>query len=564
MPDKPLINDALGFAKTPRTSTGGGGSNKIKDIPTIYPETFFNIPHPDSPWVSIQFRTDALDDITDPDQWEEITINPSNFFEGITIEDESGFQKVEVNLVDKYFTKLETLITKAITVVNLKNKLAGNDVSPETKNQFFQYSMQPSTGVNMRVRFGYGNPDVDNTFIDETTFEGSYANRTADESTRTVIRSPWIYLQILNVVFKLTEFGLAATITTISTAENWLTKAKMLRRFYQYVAVPEEMMKALAVQVKNLSNGQITVTYEKPEDVKNEDGSKTITILLGSEVDEKNARTAPNFRTVQAFVDELCSKIPAKVYKSDLTQSTEESASANAAEQDRISKYSYMLAPVGRGKWELRFYYPDPLNKTQARMRTYVWREYGQSIVKSLEIDSQVDFAALNYSLVVINKSTQNNSPEMYLASAVPAADDKSGSKLVKPTDITGALSKLDMSFVSDVRNASGKPQGMAGLVAQQIVHQLNQGVFSGTLTLPGDPFYLFDNKVRPYEYMVKVIVLRPGFLDEDGNYSTKGEGNEQSYLSGYYLLKKISHKIDGNGFTTTLSIGRYPMKEDQ
>jgi len=96
----------------------------IKSTPQIYPEDFFNIPHPTSPWISIQFRTQALDSLTDPKQWEDITMNPSNFFDNITINDASGFQQIELVLTDPYFTKLESIITRSIrqrTYLSIQN-----------------------------------------------------------------------------------------------------------------------------------------------------------------------------------------------------------------------------------------------------------------------------------------------------------------------------------------------------------------------------------------------------------------------------------------------------------
>ena len=78
----------------------------------------------------------------------------------------------------------------------------------------------------------------------------------------------------------------------------------------------------------------------------------------------------------------------------------------------------------------------------------------------------------------------------------------------------------MKIAFVSDVANVSGKAKELSAMVAQQIVHFLNQGVFNGTLVLQGDPFFLFDSLVRPYEYMLRIVILRPGYMDEDGSYT--------------------------------------------
>ena len=77
----------------------------------VYAEDFFNIPHPTSPWISIQFRTKipnprTSQSLTDAQYWEDITVGtdgkrgPNNHFGSCTIEDASGFQKITLSLLD--------------------------------------------------------------------------------------------------------------------------------------------------------------------------------------------------------------------------------------------------------------------------------------------------------------------------------------------------------------------------------------------------------------------------------------------------------------------------------
>lgn len=552
------------------------GIDKITNIPLIFPDTFFDIPHPDSPWIAIQFRTGFNNDITQPfsndgqtPQWTEITINPSNFFDNITIEDESGFQRVEINLVDQYFTKLETIITQSIISVRENNQLSKTENLSKQSLDFVQFKVSNTSFVNMRVRFGYGNPNVDSNFIDDTDFSGTYESRV---NGATVIRSPWIYLQILNVEFKLNEYGLLATITAISTTENWLDKAKILKRFYVFKNTPKDMLRWIRKNIEQMSKGitgesEITVEYEEPDPPpKNKDNiSNIVEISLGEEADEKSL---VNFKTVRSFLDELCSKIPLHVYNSDSTPENNPNIERQNENMERTCRYSYMLQARPGGKHKLKFFYPDPLKTQQNKMRVYVWREYGQSIVKSMDIQSRTDFAALNYQLTTFEKTYKNVNPKMFVGKVksisvndINNVDLTYDNRITKPTDVTDALKDFDMAFVSDVVNLSGVQASLSALATQQIVHFLNQGVFQGTINLPGDPFYLFDSIVRPFEYMIKVVVLRPGFLDENGKY-TAAEGVQQSYLSGYYLIKKITHKIDNNGFGTSVEIMRWPLKE--
>lgn len=544
----------------------------IKDIQKIYPDDFFIIDHPSTPWIAVQFRNTILDDITDPKQWDEITLNPSSFFDNVQIEDASGFQNVTLTLTDPYFTKLETLITKAVVATRVKNSLTSDDdnfqaPSRITAQNVFSFKMDNNSLANIRIRFGYGNANNDQTrIIDDTEFSGNYKSR---GRTFTVIRSPWIYLQILNASFKLTEYGLQATLNAISVVENWLTRARMLRRFYIYRDTPKGMILFMKKTVEKLSNQEVTVDIaEDPLMAKNDDGSQTIEISLGEEADEKDLK---NFRTVKSFLDELCAKIPPKVYKADNSSSVPNDGTnqATAAENlDRTCFYTYSLAPDpdNKGKWKLSFFYPDPIKNVQDRMRTYIWREFATSIVKSFEVESKTDWAALNYPILISDKSYTNVDHHLFVAPAAPSSSDPKTLKLNGPLDIQDAMNDLkdmNISFVADVANASGRSKELTSLVAEQVVHFLNQGVFNGTLTIPGDPFYLFDTIVRPYEYMVRIVILRPGYLDSDGTY-TSSSGLKQSYLTGYYVISKITHKIDNNGYDTILEMTRWPMAEDQ
>jgi len=532
-----------------------------KNIPSVYPTDFFNIPHPDNPWISIQFRTSLADPITDGSQWEEITLNPSNFFDNVTIEDESGFQRIELNLVDQYFTRLETLITKSIVAVREAQNLSQPNVTKQDKNNWFEFKIDNSTMINLRLRFGYGNITAsdDTSFLDSTDFNG-FTDRI---NGKTCIRTPWIYLQILNVFFKLTEFGLTATISAISTTETWLSRAKMLRRFFIFRETPINMLEWVKKSIENISKDksgspQITVEWEKNTPIApvNTDNSGYIEIVLGNEIDEDNRAT---YRTVKSFLDEMCAKIPAKILDDKMESTSGDDIETSNEKLNIPLKYSYMLQQnKDSSHYKLKFFYPDPTTKNQPKMRTYIWREYGQSIVKSLEIESRTDFAALNYRLLSLEKTGKNVTPVLTVMSSTSTKQDIKVSRPIEPTEAVDALKNFEIAYVDGITNLSGPQKNLSGQIAQQVVYWLNQGVFSGTMTIPGDPFYLFDNDVRPFEYMIRVVILRPGFIDENGDFTGSKE-LQQSYLSGYYVIKKITHRIDANGYNTILDIMRWP-----
>ena len=538
-----------------------GGVATIKNIPLLFPDNFFNGVHPDSPWISVQFRNKILPDLNTESQWTEITLNPSNFFDNITITDESGFQNIELNLVDQYYTKIETAITQAIAVMNANNQLAASNApTQKTKEGFFQFQLSTSSYINMRVRFGYGTTTVNSsndgsTAIDETSFGGAYNDRV---NGGTVIRSPWLYAQILNVSFKLTEFGLAATISAITAMETWLTKAKMLRKFYIFRDSPLHILQWLKATIEDLSKREVTVIIEDPKSSINKDAvGQEIEINLGDETD--TAVGAGHYKTMKSFIDEVCSQVPPKIYSSEINevQNDGDKQATAARDMDRTSRYSYMLTPNPNkaGTYILNFFYPDPISHIQPQMRTYIWREFGTSIVKGFEVESRTDFAQLNFPMLIVDKTHTVINPSIY----APGGD--SFWKIGHAEDVSSAFAdkNFKISFVAEKINVGGLTKKLSALMAQQIIHFLNQGVFNGTLTLPGDPFFLFDNYVRPFEYMINIIILRPGFADETGTYTSTTYA-DKSYLSGYYLVGKITHTISISGFNTVLDITRYPL----
>ena len=113
-------------------------------------------------------------------------------------------------------------------------------------------------------------------------------------------------------------------------------------------------------------------------------------------------------------------------------------------------------------------------------------------------------------------------------------------------------------SFVTDVidirennNNTSNKTYTQQ--LKNAFLKNINRQVFKGTITLPGDSFYLFDTKLKPFEYLIKLNILRP---------NGKG-GTVKSYLSGNYAVTSITHNVDESGYFTTLGVMRWPSKEE-
>jgi hypothetical protein len=548
-------------------------------VTATYPENFFNIQNPNSPWVSVQFRASNPSNsikstryveqeqyTPPPEEWEEITINPSNLFDKLSIEDEGGFYKLTLSLVDREFTRLENIIIRSINLAN--NVVSGKVVQYDELN----VRLDNDSLQNLRIRFGYAETVDTNgreTYIDTTDFNNhDYADRVT--TGRTVVRSPWIYFMINGLEMGLTDFGLQVTISAFSIESTLLDKVKILKVFGIYKNTPSNVFEFIKKVYQRATGKMLTVNPEDiPEGPRDAKGNLAeVVIELGSNmVYDKNR---PSLLSLREFINIFCSKMTPKTF--DTRGAIIDPESTNQSENAMTSAYSYIFIkgnPLEGVLDELQFRYPNPVTRKQATMRTYVWREYGKSIVKAFNVISNTNYAALN-SPVPINDTTSGNMTikqfstkvvddvnkivEEYPKGNIGAAVDQVDKWLAiakTPDDFALVSSSIGKTMEQGIKNVFHP-------IASTIVGAINDQVFNGTITIPGDPFYLFDDKVAPMEYAIKVIILRPGYINDKGEYS--GSSLNMSYLSGYYLVKKITHTIDINGFNTVLDIMRSPL----
>ena len=198
----------------------------------------------------------------------------------------------------------------------------------------------------------------------------------------------------------------------------------------------------------------------------------------------------------------------------------------------------------------IRFFYRRLDNTKQEYVRSYNYRQSPTSIITNFSVKNSLDFIQLNQSVAI-----QGDELEVFLSAPGVESDNNEGST---PADVSEQFKQKtensDMiTLVSDIVAGSGDASG--NLLASKVIHNMNQGIFFGSVEILGDPYYLFDSKLQPYQYYIKLNVYR--------NYSEYNPNStkilQSSYLSGYYLIKKITHKLDTSGFRTTLDVQRYP-----
>ena len=197
----------------------------------------------------------------------------------------------------------------------------------------------------------------------------------------------------------------------------------------------------------------------------------------------------------------------------------------------------------------IRFFYRRLDNTKQEYVRSYEYRQSPTSIVTNCNVKNKLDFIQLNQSVIV-----KEDALEVYLSAPAKETDSNEGSSPANITDkLANELESDDFTLTNNIINSSGDSPG--SLLANKVIQNMNQGIFFGNLEILGDPFYIFDANLQPFQYYIKLNVHR--------NYSEYDVNNkkilQQSYLTGYYLIKKISHKLDTSGFRTTLDVQRYP-----
>lgn len=175
------------------------------------------------------------------------------------------------------------------------------------------------------------------------------------------------------------------------------------------------------------------------------------------------------------------------------------------------------------------FYYSRPVKPKV--IRSYEWGtgNPNQHCIKDLNITSETEFA------IMLSNSTY-------------VANDRSDYK----------ASLNDKSY-----SASDAKDGLYFNIINKtddILKYANENMYKGSMTILGDPSYRFYGPLQPYMFPIKIDVK---LQTEQTTWSNKEESYQESALSGYYVITKITHQINSSGYYTNLEITRYPGIEN-
>jgi len=314
-----------------------------------------------------------------------------------------------------------------------------------------------------------------------------------------------------------------------------------------------------------------------------------IEVMYGAEPRPKTDRngrvivgtTERTYQNIKSLLRNICSKVP-PIYRQEVDgeeiyrETAEDVKKIFTGDEDPVDlgggevydrgkfqpvRYSFKTREIqykGTEKVIVRvsFDYAKPQINKQDYIRKYTWRNNKNNLIKNFSIASEFDFAQMNTNIAIVN----DEEVDYYMAPPSSSSDvdnNRSGAPSSTSFDPTrGNNLRLVHSIIENTEAGSGEQGNIERrTMAQQMIDNMNAQVFRGSIEIPGDPFFQFDEAMEPYSYGIYIEVVR------DFNYYTQNlnEANEKSYMSGLYVVKKIKHSLGSGGFKTILEVEKWP-----
>ena len=575
-------------------------SDKIK---LIGPEQFFDIEHPGNPYVEIQFRTSQLSDPNNINSatWESITLE-NNFFDQLTITDESGFQNMELILKDRDFINIEDVVLRTVMnsrveswagMMNVQNKKTydaqttslnavaigydelekmsedernkkATEISDTVMKNTFQFYIDNSAASCIRVRFGWASNKKGYYDVEDTK---DFLERT--KNTSPVIRSPWLYFMMLGANYNINSEGMMSfLIKGITVSKAYLENAKFLMNGTVLQDKAEVMWKELHDRIYEASGETVVLRTPTDDFFKYQDKTIKLTSLYETPSvyldNSGNEKRSLHFKSLRQLISDFINLLNSKYvnYNGEAIE-VKEGQEVDMSQVHHIEKPDFYITEEmkngdgsikgGKKQTVVNLYYRKPDPQEQGLIRLYSWKDAKNSIIKNFSVSTESDFAQMNAPITL--KDDMGNLHQININSLSAGKDGMD----------------LHLNFVSDLKDELNNMKGKSGFITTNVfkdsnmgkadnfltsfIQNLNDNVFKGTIEIPLDPFYLFDNALKPYQYLIGIDVNTPSRYLRNGIYVS----GRKSYLSGYYMIEKIRHSITASGATTSLDIVKFP-----
>ena len=398
-----------------------------------------------------------------------------------------------------------------------------------------------------------------------------------NSSNQTTIRTEIIETLITGYQTEFSSAGIYYTIKAIEMSQSELSKYKIYQRYTNIKGTPSEVLYTVMNMVNGIFDGKdggiklyidescrngkdvVIEDYEKEEESKDEDNvnkvqePKQVQISLGSkdalsmyqddlsnglkeEVSFKNIKKPKLYKSVLSILNDLKAVMPPKVVDSglmkDVIVTDQDGNSVKAIQkQNAYRRFTYGVQKTDKGKVEIYFYYQQPTKFK--RIRKYEWGPANgkHSVITNIDIKTDNEYALLTSMSTITEKGASVKSRDGYGTEVLKNKDVKYADYIAQP----GESTPLD-----------------------KIAYAYSQALYKGSITIMGDPFYCFDKFVQPFTYPIYLDFRLPVSQSWSNSSSTNKIGYSH-FMSGFYVVTKITHDINDSGFRTILEVMSYP-----
>src|SRR5574344_84269 len=318
----------------------------------------------------------------------------------------------------------------------------------------------------------------------------------------------------------------------------WIDKIPI----YEEKNIEEENKKIDNNASEHASDGTKNAITETTTTDKNNIPIKEISISLGGKNAEENGYWdgkkfvgATMFKSISSLFDDYCNACPrAPDYSSVITKnSVQKDEKGNDVPIQNSMDFStrkmgWKIIKKLNGITYVGFYYVKP--KKFPYIRKYVWGNgsMGNTVVKNISLETENEYALLSAQDTLKDNDQVQKRKILNLG-----------------VESTVAISINDEKIISSTNNGS--------------LSAYENCVYKGTMTVIGDPSYMFGEALLPYEYPIYIDILIKGSSNEASSQTAR-----HHYSSGFYVITGIKHDISTSGYVTTLSVMTYPGIENQ
>lgn len=294
--------------------------------------------------------------------------------------------------------------------------------------------------------------------------------------------------------------------------------------------------------------------------------SDEITLSLGG---PESANSENRFyKSISSLLNEFCNACPPFVdYEQEIKrkeahdkgEKVEEIAEYTDADGNKQSLDLKGDCPTFNLTWDIIGSYTDDTGtvpvvglhyrvpKKPNMMRVYKWGSGNPSVhaIKNLNISTSSEFALLS-SAANTTLKLGNGGKKV----AIKGESDK---------NIISGESSDNIQAVYDNYKSNEEPAFFKNIVSENDQYNITDAMFQtinkGTITLLGDPSLRFGGLINPYTYPIYLDID----LQNEGTTWSSDNKATKSTLSGVYVVSKITHSLNLQGYITTLEVQRYP-----